>query len=167
MSAQLQGRACGTRSLSPMTIERLDAVMPIEREAYAVPWTRGNFIDSLANGYQAMCLTDGCGVMLGYFVAMQGAGEMHLLNLTVAPPEQGRGHARHLLDALVLAGLQASVSALWLEVRESNERARRIYRRYGFVEAGVRKGYYPTSLTQTSARREDAVVMSLLLSEAR
>lgn len=155
------------RSLSPMTIERLDTVIAIEQQAYAVPWTRGNFIDSLANGYLAKCLTDGCGGLLGYFVAMHGAGEMHLLNLTVAPPEQGCGHARHLLDALVLAGLQANLSALWLEVRESNERARRIYRRYGFAEAGMRKGYYPTSLTQKPSRREDAVVMSLLLSEAR
>ena len=46
---------------------------------------------------------------------------------------------------------------LWLEVRASNERARRLYRRRGFAEAGLRRGYYPAP----QGTREDAVVMSL------
>jgi ribosomal-protein-alanine N-acetyltransferase len=46
---------------------------------------------------------------------------------------------------------------LWLEVRASNERARRLYARRGFAEVGLRRGYYPAA----QGRREDAVVMSL------
>ena len=65
------------------------------------PWTRGNFVDSLAAGYIAWTLNGSGGELLAYCVAMRGAGEMHLLNITVAPAARRRGHARRLLDALV------------------------------------------------------------------
>jgi len=166
MSAQWRAQAPEARRLARMTTGRLDAVMTIEVAAYAVPWTRGNFVDSLASGYIAKCLLDTRGVMLGYCVAMPGAGELHLLNLTVAPPEQGRGHARHMLDALVAGCLQAGMTQLWLEVREGNLRARRLYRRYGLTEVGVRKVYYPVAPGSPPSGGEDAVVMSLFLGGA-
>jgi ribosomal-protein-alanine N-acetyltransferase len=149
--------------LARLTTVQLDAVMVIENAAYDVPWTRGNFVDSLASGYLATCLLNSRGALLGYCIAMPGHGELHLLNLTVAPEVQGRGHARVLLDALVVAGRQAGMTELWLEVRASNVRARDIYRRYGLVATGVRKAYYPTTALAT---REDAVVMNLCLGEA-
>lgn len=145
-----------------MTTAQLDDVMAIERAAYAVPWTRGNFIDSLGSNYVAHCLLSARGVVLGYCVMMQAADEAHLLNLTVAPAEQGCGHARHMLDALVRGCRREGLAQLWLEVRDSNARARSLYRRYGFNEVGLRKGYYP-SAGNDSAGREDAVVMSLRL----
>ncbi|HWH82398.1 MAG TPA: ribosomal protein S18-alanine N-acetyltransferase [Burkholderiaceae bacterium] len=142
-----------------MTLAELDAVMAIEAAAYAFPWTRGNFIDSLAAGYPARVLRGARGEWLGYFVAMQGVDEMHLLNLTVAPPAQGRGHARVLIDALIALCRERGARALWLEVRASNARARAMYVHLGFAQVGVRKGYYPAPL----GRREDAVVMSLAI----
>jgi ribosomal-protein-alanine N-acetyltransferase len=83
---------------------------------------------------------------------------MHLLNLTVAPAVQGRGLGRRLLDALVARCRRERRGALWLEVRESNQRARRIYQRYGFEAVGLRRGYYPAA-----GRREDALVMRLAI----
>jgi ribosomal-protein-alanine N-acetyltransferase len=140
----------------PMTPARLDAVVAIEQAAYAFPWSRGNFIDSLAAGYLAEVLVDGAGEAIGYYVAMPGVDEMHLLNVTVLPALQGRGHGRAMLDALVTESRVRGLRSLWLEVRESNDRARELYVRYGFVQAGVRRAYYPAVLG-----REDAVVMSL------
>ena len=81
----LAARGPMQRTLADMRIEHLDAVMAIENAAYAVPWTRGNFIDSLASGCTALCLFDARPAMIGYLVAMRGAGEVHLLNLTSAP----------------------------------------------------------------------------------
>jgi ribosomal-protein-alanine N-acetyltransferase len=133
------------------------AVVGIEASAYDFPWTRGNFVDSLAAGYLARVLCDPDGRVVGYFVAMKGVEEMHLLNLTVAPPEQGKGHARHMLDELVAMCATMHARQLWLEVRESNMRARRLYGRYGFRHIGVRRGYYPA----LHGRREDAAVMAL------
>lgn len=150
------------RVLVPMGTVDLDAVMAIEAAAYAFPWTRGNFIDSLAAGYPARVLLDAQRQLLGYFIAMPGVDEMHLLNITVAPAEQGRGHARFMIDALIPLCHGHGARELWLEVRESNERARAMYLRLGFTAVGLRKGYYPAPF----GRREDAVVMSLKIDAA-
>ena len=154
MSAVLKTLEAG---FEPMTEARLDIVMPVEREAYAHPWTRGNFADSIRSGYQAQLLCAG-GTLLGYFVAMKGVDEVHLLNITVAPPHQGQGWGRVMLDALSLWSRGQSAQWLWLEVRTSNLRAQQVYQRYGFRRVGERRAYYPAD-----HGREDAIVMSLRL----
>ena len=163
MSAQWRAAEHEAPRLAPLTIRDLDALMKVENTAYAYPWTRGNFIDSLAAGYAAWQLVDGQDTLLGYFIAMPGAQEMHLLNLTVAPPHQGQGHARGMLDALAALCRDAGLPQLWLEVRASNMRARALYARFGLIEVGRRKAYYPAQTLLHPQRREDAVVMSLQL----
>src|SRR6202012_1000124 len=74
----------GAPHLRVMTVGQLDAVLAIEVQAYAFPWTRGNFIDSIAAGYLARVLIGDDGDLVGYFIAMPGFEEMHLLNVTVA-----------------------------------------------------------------------------------
>jgi len=143
----------------PMMIGHLDAVVAIEAQAYPFPWSRGNFVDSLAAGYFAEVMLDPVGRPVAYQVAMLGVDEFHLLNLTVAPARWGHGHGRQLLDRLCVHSRAEHAGSVWLEVRESNERARRIYLRYGFGQVGVRRGYYPAA----QGTREDAIVMSLTL----
>lgn len=148
-----------------MTESWFDAVLRVEQSAYPHPWTRGNFSDSLRAGYQALVLTGGSGpnaALLGYFVAMKGVDEVHLLNITVAPAYQHQGWARVMLDALALWSRGEGAQWLWLEVRLSNVRARSVYERYGFRHMGSRREYYPAA----NATREDAVVMSLALNAA-
>ena len=147
--------------LELLTLERpeaLDALLAVEQRAYSHPWTRGNFTDSLASGYQIELLLGGEHV-IGYFVAMPGVEEAHLLNITVAPEFQQQGWAIVLLDALALWARGRAAQWLWLEVRVSNLRARHIYEKYGFQRVGERKRYYPGP----GAEREDAVVMSYAL----
>jgi len=155
------------RLLLPMTVKQLDAVLAVEVQAYAFPWTRGNFIDSLAAGYPSQVLYGAQGEMLGYFVAMEGVDELHLLNITVAPASQGQGHARFMLDELCALARTHKAPTIWLEVRESNLRARAIYERYGFAHIGLRRGYYPAARSTHAGGREDAVVMSLALAGGR
>ena len=154
MSAVLKTIEAG---FEPMTEERLDAVVAIEQRAYDHPWTRGNFADSLRSGYQAQLLCAG-DVVIGYFVAMQGVDEVHLLNITVDPPYQGQGWGRVMLDALALWARGVHAQWLWLEVRTSNLRAQQVYQRYGYRRVGERKHYYPAQ-----QGREDAIVMSYKL----
>ncbi len=142
----------------PMTEEWLDEVVAIERQAYDHPWTRSNFVDSLRSGYQAQVLAAD-GLVLGYFVAMKGVDEVHLLNITVRPVHQRQGWAHVMLDALALWSRGQGAQWLWLEVRTSNIRAQRIYEQQGYRRVGERKSYYPSA----HGRREDAVVMSLKL----
>jgi ribosomal-protein-alanine N-acetyltransferase len=146
-----------TEVLRPMTIASLDGVMALEEEVYPFPWTRGNFLDSLAAGYVAWTLNRVQGELVGYCVAMFGADEMHLLNITVAAASRRRGHARRLLHELCTVCRQRPADRLWLEVRESNLAAREVYRRLGFAIAGLRRGYYPAP----AGTREDAIVMTL------
>jgi len=155
------------RLLLPMTVKQLDAVLAIEQLAYPFPWTRGNFIDSLAAGYPSQVLYGPQGELLGYFVAMEGVDELHLLNITVVPSVWGQGHARFMLDELCVLGRARKAQQIWLEVRESNARARAVYERYGFTHIGLRRGYYPAARHTHASGREDAVVMNLVLTGAR
>ena len=154
-----------------MTLSWLSDVTRVEHSAYKHPWTLGNFNDSLNAGYMAQLLTAGDqpgAALLGYFVAMKGVDEVHLLNITVAPDCQRQGWARVMLDALAIWSRGQGAQWLWLEVRISNTHAKALYTRYGFREVGLRKGYYPeggTGLLGMPAR-QDAVVMSLALNSA-
>ncbi len=141
-----------------MTVRDIDAVVLVEASAYGFPWTRGNFIDSLAAGYVAELLENEDQEVLGYYVAMTGVDEMHLLNITVAPAWQGQGLGRRLMADLQAQARALRVASLWLEVRASNQRAKALYERLGYTAVGLRKAYYPAV-----GRREDAVVMSLSL----
>ncbi|MBK9134927.1 MAG: ribosomal protein S18-alanine N-acetyltransferase [Betaproteobacteria bacterium] len=140
-----------------MTVADIAAVLAIETQAYSHPWSQGNFIDSLAAGHVAEVLVEG-DRLIGYFIAMVGVDELHLLNVTVGPAHQGRGHGSRLLDAVCAHALARSLPTVWLEVRASNQRARALYARRGFAEVGLRRGYYPAA-----RGREDAVVMRRLL----
>ena len=155
MSAVLTSDEAG---FEPMSEDRLDEVLRIERGAYDHPWTHGNFADSLRSGYQAqmLCAPDR---VIGYFVAMKGVDEVHLLNITVARADRGQGWGRLMLEALALWSRQQGAQWLWLEVRVSNLRALSIYERHGFRRVGERKNYYPAA----GGKREDAIVMSLKL----
>ncbi len=142
----------------PLTLDDLDAVMRVEQLAYAHPWSRAVFEDTVVAGYQAQRLLAG-DTLLGYFVAMKGVDEVHLLNITVAPAHQGRGWARVMLEALALWARGQGAKSLWLEVRVGNSRAIRVYQAQGFRQVGRRPQYYPSG----HGRREDALVMSLTL----
>ena len=151
--------------LEPMTVSWLSEVARVEHSAYKHPWTMGNFRDSLDSGYMAQLLTAGTepsATLLGYFVAMKGVDETHLLNLTVAPAHQRHGWARVMLDALALWSRGQNAQWLWLEVRASNAHAKAVYAHCCFREVGLRKGYYPAGGSLINPR-EDAVVMSLKL----
>jgi ribosomal-protein-alanine N-acetyltransferase len=145
-----------------MTVQDLDTVLAIEAQCYSHPWTRGNFIDSLAAGYLADMRLSAAGECIGYWVAMPGVEEMHLLNLSVAPPFQRRGHAQAMMRDLMQQAREHGARQLWLEVRIGNTAARLLYRRVGFLESGLRRNYYPLA----GGRREDAVLMSLALEGA-
>jgi ribosomal-protein-alanine N-acetyltransferase len=163
MSAEFARRIdrLGTEALRPMTLAALDGVVALEALVYPFPWSRNNFVDTLAAGYTTWTLNGSEGELLGYCIAMRGVEELHLLNITIAPAARRRGHARRVLAELVRLCRQEGARRLWLEVRESNAEARATYVRLGFGHVAVRKGYYPAP----EGRREDAVVMSLAIDD--
>ncbi|KGU64521.1 ribosomal-protein-alanine acetyltransferase [Burkholderia pseudomallei MSHR983] len=149
------------RYLAPMTDADLDEVVEIERAAYEFPWSRGNFEDSLRNGYFGVCMRHVTGVLVGYCVLMPVVDEMHLLNLCVAPVAQRSGVGLALLREAVRIARVERLDGVLLEVRPSNPRAIRLYERFGFVSVGRRRNYYPAK----HRSREDAIVMRLALTK--
>jgi len=144
-----------------MQASDIEQVVSIENDAFPFPWTRGNFLDSLASGYPAWVMRAHDGRLAGYFLLMNAVDELHILNITVRPDLQGSGLGRVLLNKVVALARAENMQSVLLEVRPSNQRALDVYRHVGFVQIGVRKNYYPAG----AAAREDAIVMRLPLSD--
>lgn len=135
----------------------LERVNALEQQAYPYPWTFGMLRDCLKAGYE-MWLLEAGQELLGYGILSAAGGEAHLLNLCIAPAQQGRGHARHLLSRLIDIARWHRAERIFLEVRPSNPRAIDLYLRSDFCEVGRRPNYYPSK-----NGREDAIVMALEL----
>jgi ribosomal-protein-alanine N-acetyltransferase len=144
---------------APMQAGDVDEVHALEQSVFPHPWSRTNFIDSLASGYDAWVLRDADGVLIGYFLLMFAVDEAHLLDVAVAAQRQGQGLGRYLLDKIMARARGMGMESVLLEVRPSNERALQVYKNYGFGEIGRRKGYYPAH----GGQREDAIVMRFVL----
>ena len=110
--------------LLPLTEADLDLVWDTEKRAYAHPWSRGNFEDSLRHPAQMLLtpplpgdsplqLTASGHMLLGYWVAMAGVDEMHLLNIAVAPEHRRQGWGLVLLQALATHTLAQGHAWLW------------------------------------------------------
>jgi ribosomal-protein-alanine N-acetyltransferase len=144
-----------------MTPGDLPAVAAVERASYPFPWSEGIFRDCLRVGY--LCrVADLDREIVAYGVLAMGAGEAHILNLCVSEDLRGRGVGRQMLMLLLERARQAGMEAVFLEVRPSNPRAIALYQSVGFVQVGLRKGYY-----QAEGGREDALVFRLDLTDGR
>lgn len=136
----------------PMNAQDLDAVAALEASLQVFPWSRGNFADSLEAGHSAWVMRRG-GDLVGFSVMMRVVDEAHLLNIGVARAYQGQGYGARMLRHVMENAHLTGAATLFLEVRQSNERAVDLYRHFGFRQIGLRKGYYPAV-----AGREDGLV---------
>lgn len=143
--------------LRPMTEADLAAIMAIEARAFPFPWTARIFADCLKHHYSCWIYEEN-GVLTGYAAMMFVLDEMHLLNICIDPERQGKGLGSRLLSTLERIARAANATMCFLEVRQSNFSAIRLYLNTGFNEIGVRKGYYPALVG-----REDAIVMAKTL----
>ena len=133
-----------------MTEEDLDSVMVIESLCFRSPWSRRSFeAEFQKKSGIALVFAEQAGIA-GYVVAWRIEDELHIANLAVHPARRRAGIAEGLLRRVLEA--EPGISWIGLEVRASNASARALYRKLGFHEAGVRKGYY-------ADEGEDAVLM--------
>lgn len=144
-------------ALREMHLADLDAVMRIEQGVHAHPWTRGNFTDALNSGYVCK-VYEADGKMLGYFIFMPAVDEIQLLNISIASAHQRKGLGRMLMEETMKIARGMNMQRVLLEVRPSNVAALGLYRKAGFSQIGLRRGYYPAG-----NEREDAVVMECVL----
>lgn len=137
----------------PLTKEHIPLLLPIEREAYPDPWSQGMFaqeIDHRSSCFFVAMLGDEVAGYAGFWYI---AGEAHITKVTVAAPYRRQGYARQIMAHLLLCAKSLDAETIRLEVREHNMAARRLYEECGFVQVGLRRGYY-------SQTNETAVVMA-------
>lgn len=143
-----------------MTRADVDAVFAIETAVQAYPWTRGNFIDALDNGY--ICRVDEAesGEVRGYAILMPLVDEAELLTIGVAEAQQRKGRGRMMLSEMLDVAREKHWQRVFLEVRSTNVAAIALYRSAGFSGIGVRRGYY-----RNADGSEDAVTMACDLTD--
>ena len=138
--------------IAQVQAEHIQAIYEIEQIAYDFPWTEGLLKDCLKTNYHFYAMFRQ-GEILAYGIMSCVLNEAHILNLCVSPSHQRQGLGKQMLDFLLdRAGLEHS-HTVFLEVRQSNQSAQRLYEANGFNRLGNRKGYYPDN-----AGREDAVI---------
>lgn len=148
-------------TLRGMREEDLPAVLVCERAGYVSPWSEGIFRDCLRVRYACLVAETG-DMIVGHGIMSVAAGECHLLNICVHPLFQRLGIGRRMLRRLLALARRQQADTAFLEVRMSNLGAIALYRREGFDDIGVRRGYYPSSDAEPS-RREDALMMARAL----
>lgn len=121
----------------------LDAIHAIECASFGDPWALDGFRDLLDHPRAKMeVAVGGDGELLGYAVAWYVADESEIANLAVAPTARRNGVGALLLDRILRAAAEFGAQTVFLEVRESNEEARKLYEARGFAVAGKRTKYY-------------------------
>jgi [ribosomal protein S18]-alanine N-acetyltransferase len=151
--------------LRSMVAADLTNVLALEHELFPDdPWTAEMFAEEVAlppgsRVYlvaEAAGPTDGGHVMAGYAGMMFApGGQADVLTIAVDPRCWGKGIGSALLGALLQAARDRDCAEVFLEVREDNPRARGMYRRRGFEEIGVRRGYYQPSGVNAIVMRKD------------
>ncbi|KHF38582.1 ribosomal protein S18-alanine N-acetyltransferase [Halalkalibacter okhensis] len=136
-----------------MTMEDIDTVMEVERDAFSTPWDPTIFLNELTSNQFAQYLVyEVEGEIIGYCGLWVVMDEAQVTNIAIHSKNRGQGHGERLLQYVISFLRQMGVSKLSLEVRVSNTVAQNLYRKMGFIEGGIRKNYYADNL-------EDALVM--------
>jgi ribosomal-protein-alanine N-acetyltransferase len=139
--------------ITPMRRRHLRGVLRIEQQVYPRPWTFGLFLGEISQRASRVYLVARVGSeVVGYAGMFRAVDDGHITTIAVDPAWQRGGIATRMLLALARAAVDRGCRNLTLEVRMSNSGAQALYQRFGFVPAGVRKGYYPET-------GEDALVM--------
>lgn len=135
-----------------------DRLFEIEQTAHLMPWSKGTLLNNQGEKYLNLKLIEKTQTV-AFVICQIVLDEATLFNIAVDPRFQGKGYGKRLLSSLIEQLRTQGVLTLWLEVRESNLVAQKLYNSLGFNEVTLRKNYYPTP----SGTRENAVVMALYL----
>lgn len=139
--------------IEKMTKEHLEAVYIIETECFSHPWSKQSIENELNNDTSLFWVATENNDVIGYIGMSIVIDEGYIFNVAVSKNSRKKGVATALINELVTYGKKNNFSFITLEVRESNEPARSLYSKFGFIKVGERKDYY-------SDPKENAVLMT-------
>lgn len=140
-------------SVSGMGEKHIEQIAEIEKQSFSRPWSENGLREELENPNAAFFAAEIGDIVLGYAGMHCALDEGFIANIAVLPVFRGKGVASALLRRFDEIARERKLSRLTLEVRQSNEPAISLYKKFGFVEDGIRKNFYRDP-------DEDAVIMS-------
>ena len=136
-------------------------LMAIETACHSHPWSLKTMRSCMGGRYFNQAAFDGSN-LVGFYIGEKAGPDFTLMDICVTPSEQGKGIAKQLLCHFINYGEEQNAENLFLEVRESNVRAIKLYEHAGFTQMSVRKNYYPSD-DVTKNGYEDAILMGMAL----
>lgn len=139
--------------IDPMRVRDLGDIMRIEKLSFTTPWSKQAFLSEMLDNDRAYYLVAKLNQKpVGYIGVWLIAGEGHITNVAVHPDHRGKGIGHRLMQAVEELAKRRGATRMTLEVRVSNEIAQRLYRKLGYIAAGIRPRYYRDN-------DEDAIIM--------
>ena len=132
-------------------------LMDVEKACHEFPWTQNTMESCLTGRYFNGCvIKEGC--LIGFYIAERAGPDISLMDICVSPNYQGQGYANTLIVDFIQCSEAYKAENIFLEVRESNKPAIALYEKFGFIETGSRKNYYPSK-----SGKENAILMAMTL----
>ena len=141
------------RAMKPADLESIES---IEQASFSDPWSKADFREVSRSPHCIFLAGEAGAEIVGYAIAMFVADESEILNIAVGQSHRGKGFGGALLDGILEQLRERNVESVFLEVRESNDRAKDLYHSRGFTAVSKRKKYYRNPV-------EDALILRLAL----
>ena len=138
--------------ITNMNDGHVSQVVQLEKLCFSDPWSENSVASELENPLSLWLVAEKNGAVVGYVGSQTVMDETDMMNIAVHPDHRRQGIAEALIEALIAVLKRKGSRSLTLEVRISNENARRLYEKLGFCQAGIRKNYYRNP-------REDAIIL--------
>lgn len=136
-----------------MTKEDLEQVAVLEQELFSLPWKKEDFLRELEeNDFAHYYVVEKQGNLIAYGGAWAMYDQAQITTIGTAKLFQGQGFGEKILRTLEKKMFEMGCEICTLEVRVSNVRAQRLYRKMGYEQVSIRKSYY-------SDNHEDAYLM--------
>ncbi|BAH05732.1 ribosomal protein S18-alanine N-acetyltransferase [Clostridium kluyveri] len=139
--------------ISSLKLEHIDRILLIDNLCFPVPWSRESFKKEIeGNTLARYIIAKKSEFIIGYAGMWLILDEGHITTVAVHPKYRGIGAGNLLLESLIEICKIESMNSMTLEVRKSNIVAQNLYKKYGFIESGIRREYYGDN-------KEDAIIM--------
>ncbi|MDR1417989.1 MAG: ribosomal protein S18-alanine N-acetyltransferase [Endomicrobium sp.] len=138
----------------PFSYIFLDDIIKIENNSFPNPWTKEMFLSSAKNSsvlFNVLILNK---TIIGYYIIVLVKDEMEILNIAVNQQFRNKSFGKSILFDILNIANTKKIKYVFLEARESNKIALKLYKNFGFNEIGIRKKYYKT---------ENALMLKLCL----
>lgn len=139
-------------NIVPMELCHIDSVLKISEESFPISWSKESYVNEVKNplAYYLVAILNN--EVVGFVGAWIVVGEANITNIAVSKDFRRQGIANLLMDSILKLCKENNTTDINLEVRSSNIKAQNLYKKFGFIQEGIRKKYYEDN-------KEDAILM--------